>query len=276
MAFARFARFAGLILLLSVALAACSITVTPTAPFPDAKDVTANNEFNNPIVSGRSLDGGESIVFKVDLSATSGKDMVIAELNKNLFLTVYASGGNPFASSSSPAGFAAGTTGLALASADASTAAIGLTPACGGSCVITDTLSRSMFVKVTNKGSSTQTFDLFVYGTAYADNGEPLNDTINGASSVSATQPESGAIETLGDVDFFRVTSVGTLRFNAASSTVLDLRATVEGAADSSVRDLLPGETYDVLVNDIIRVHVLGGTAAGIAGVSKYSLTIEP
>lgn len=269
-----FARLTGLVLLLSIALAACTITVTPTQPFPGAEDVSANNDFNAAIVSGRTLAGGDSMVFDVDLSATAGKNMVIAELNRNLLLTVYTSGGSAFASSNSPAGFAVGTTGLALASAEPSTAAIGVVRSCGGSCVITDTLSGSMFVKVTNKGSTAQTFDLYVYGAPYADDGEPFNDTQSGALPVSGAHAESGAIETLGDVDYFKVTGAGTLRFNAATGTVLDLRATVEGV-DSSLRDLVPGETYPVLVGDVIRVHVLNGSAAGIAGVSRYNLTIE-
>ena len=267
----KVSRLAALILLVALPLAACNITIGPgTKPFDDALDARSTLD---PFVAAAqgTLSGHETIDYRVNVSGTGSSDLLYVELDRDLDLSVYRSSGTAFASSISADSFASGLSGLGVQSAtsDLGPQAIGVNVACRGSCVIARATTDSIFVRVTNPGSSRRNFSLFVYGDAYADTNEPANDTIGGAALV--TSSEGGAIETIGDVDYFRMGASGTVRFTTGTG-VLGIRAYVTATGQT----LTDGQSYSALSGDIVRVEVPGASRAAASAVSNYSLSYLP
>ncbi len=263
----RFARTAGSLLLLSLVLAACSIVVGPLDPFPNATAVSSADP-TTAAVAG-TLSNNETIVYKVDVSATRSKDLLYAEADQDLDLTVYRADGSVYASSNSADGFSSGLAGLGATVQGMQAQAIGVDVFCRGSCVIAKATTDSVFVKVTNRAASPKNFKLFVFGDTYADTNEPANDSA--ATAPLVNNSDSGAIETLGDVDYYEMTANGTVRFDT-KTTALDIRAYVEDTT-FVLRD---GETYEALAGDIVRVEVNGKSQAAASAVSSYTLSYLP
>lgn len=243
-------------------LAGCSTPVSN--PFPDAIAISATDD---PLVpaDSRQVGGESSVVYQVDLSTVNG-DLVYFELDQPLDLTVYYSSAVAYASSHSADGFAAGLDGLSPAAAMVAPQAIGVDVICRGSCVISDDLSGTVYVEVENHNVSASNIDLYVFGDAYADLGEPDNDAA--ATATTLLTSDEGAIETLGDADYYRVPADGTLSFTTGP-TALPIRATIQGTSLS----IVDGESMPVAANNVIRVDVDGGDRAAASGVSDYTLT---
>lgn len=250
-------------------LASCTVTITPIDPFPGALPIDAVDNRNTPAESS-SVAGNSNVVYDVTVSSgvVAGDDLLFFELSTEaLAIVVYNSSGTAIASSASKNGFQAG----AGAASIIAPAGITVSTVCGGSCVILPAASGNFFVKVVNNGSGSVNFDLFAFGDPEGDDGEPANDSTTTAPSLSISNAQQGAIETLGDQDYYSVTSNGQLSFT--SSSTLALRAAVIDAGGSTIATLSPGQTAAVLVGDRVRVYEDGNNAAGPAGSSRYSLT---
>jgi hypothetical protein len=250
-------------------LAGCQVTIGPSIPFPNAIEVVATDESgsSDPVVSSQ-LSGGSSVIYRVDLAAAQDADVVYFELNQPLRLTVYNSTGTAVASSNSADSFAEGTAGLSSALTPSS---ISVTLFCRGSCVILNTDASFVYVEIENSGASSVNYGLYAFGDSYTDTNEPANNSPAGA--VSVTTEAEGAIETLGDIDYFSAAANGTLRLTTATD-VLDIRATVSGPGLEPIT-IRPGQIAAVQPGDLIRVFVEGNDRAAVSGISRYTLTIE-
>lgn len=206
----RIGMVAALLLLVGV-LAACQITITysqPTNPI----STTANADNTTPVEPSVSVGPGSTVYFDVYVpsSIRINYPLVYFELSDTLDLTlINYTNYSPMASSSRTSVFASGTAGLqSLSKGGALTAqAIGANYPCHGSCIIWHTGSTShYYLGVKNTGTSSATFNLYVYGFDYGDPYEVSgNDTMATAVDYPAGD-ESGAIETLQDVDWWHIT----------------------------------------------------------------------
>jgi hypothetical protein len=255
-------------LIATLVLTACTVTITPVDPFPNALPVTAGSDPTSSVDSS-SVAGGDSVVYIVTVPSSVGSsDLLFFELDTEaLGLIVYNAGGNDIASSSSAEVFVAGDGAVALVDPAAITPSI----VCRGSCVILPGTAGTFFAEVVNGGGSSVDFDLFAFGDAIQDEGEPENNLESTAPTLSAAIDQEGAIETLGDIDLYSVETTGTLSFDSASA--LDLIAEV--LFNGNVQDTIsPGETAQVFDGDVVRVRENGGNAAAIASASAYDLTV--
>lgn len=243
--------------------------------FLGAERVDATTD-RDATVFASNLAPGEEQVLGIDVSSAtaSAGDALIIELDASLDLSVYDEDRSPYASSSSSDFFAAELD--AVSSSALETQAIGVARACRGSCVIRDAEAGTSFVRITNSGSSTANYTLYAYVDDYDDTGEPAND--DEATAVDLNDFDQGAIETLGDEDYYRVAAAGEVSFNApaaSSEIAARLRAEITEADGTPIVTLEPGQSEDRLfAGDIIRVYVEGGERAGAAAVSRYVLEL--
>jgi hypothetical protein len=225
------------------------------------------------VVLSGTLAPGELKLAVIEVSgAQAGRGQALfTELNEDLQLTMFNSDRSVYASSSNRNRFAAGTAGLSSQLLEAQS--ISVAQVCRGSCIIRDAAAGNYAIRIRNQGSSSVNYSLFVYIEDYKDENEPANNSISGATAFSDNA--SGAIESLGDIDHFRATARGTLRFNSASN--LPLRAEVLSGAGAVQAELRPGDSFDRLISgDVIRVFVQGNNQAAVAARSSYTLEILP
>lgn len=252
-----------------VLLSACTITVEPGPPPPRQPDatVTAGNNFEVPVGTYAIPAGGD---FLVRVNVTSTQPVLYLELDDNLDIEVFDASRSRLASASSSAFFGRGTTGLtpvSLLDPQAITTAI----TCRGSCVILDQgTSSHYYVLITNTAGSSTSVGLFAYGDIMQDDNEPENDLDSSAPVLNVVSGERGAIEVLGDVDFWRVNQNATLEF---TSTSPELGITVRVYAfDGALEDgPLNGGVFPVFAGDTLEVRSDSGRA-GASAVSSYSL----
>lgn len=244
-----------------------ALELTSSAPFPGAEPVDAGTDPGSGV--GGTLPGSGSDVYLVSVSgAAASSDLLYLEVDtENAAIIVYNTGGTALASSTTADRFVAG----GGAAARFSTSAIGVAIECRGSCVIFEATSASYYVEIVNETGSSLNYQFYAYGDEYVDEYEPSNDVPAGAPDLSSS--DSGAIETLGDVDYFYVTSSGTLTFTSTSS--LALRAEVSDAGGAVVATLSPGQSTTVFASDEIRVYESGGDAAAASSASRYNLVID-
>lgn len=142
---------------------------------------------------------------------------------------------------------------------------------CLGPCVAIRAIQSMVYIAVENQGSVSRTFDLYAFTMPFSDLNEP-NDGPTTATQVFGPGTASGAIETIGDVDWFVLggNSVHAVTFYPDSDK-LALRLRIEGSdvslgyGGSDV--LFPGERFTVASS-------LG--RAGPSASSGYSLEIGP
>lgn len=226
-----------------------------------------------PIDSGTIPAGGATIVpVEIRSGVKLGSDVIYYEIDTGTSATLQVSNGFgvTLASSSSPEFFAPGSEAMPLSDAAYSPLAIGTALKCRGACVIepvdgSGTTLRT--VRITNLTDSPLNYSLYVYGEKFQDTGEPRNNSPETPSPLLST--ESGAIEVLGDNDYFRVEQTGVYSFRAGGSPQLRLRAEVVGEnvimTDGSQTGLFEG--------DLIRVFSDSGYA-GSPAASRYSFEI--
>ncbi len=148
---------------------------------------------------------------------------------------------------------------------------------CKGPCVAERYRSGVAELRVTNRASSARTVDVYAYGTVEADENEP-NDTEANATVVTLEalgDGASGAIERIGDVDYFR--------FECGSGWPPDditLRMT-SGFAGGIVLRLADGTTYDpgetsreIECGSLVSVRTTDGTA-GPSNDSRYAIVAD-
>lgn len=263
----RFVLVVTLLLTFLLFLTACQVTITPIITPDETVSATLDPQ---QAVSTFNLPVGASRVVEVLLpTEVQQRQAIYLELDKNLDLVVYRSNANVYASSSSAQFFATGELGVQT---DLEVAEIGVTVTCRGSCVIRDANESSFLVKVTNESSSGLQVKLFAYAEDYQDQGEFANDTLAGAVPLGASQ--SGAIESLGDIDFYAVTINGSLSLNSVSS--VGIRGEIYDAFGNFIDDLVPGGPgVRTVAGDYVQIFAQNNERAAASASSLYNLSIE-
>lgn len=168
--------------------------------------------------------------------------------------------------------------GRGSASADASRAdlpgerltpqAIAVLRSCHGPCVLLPVGGATLTVH--NPGPVPRQVIVHLEAEAFNDVNEP-NDR---PGTATALQPgaDGGAIELVGDVDWFRVPQAGVLTFDDPSA--LELRASLHDAAGARIGTLNSGVPVSVRAGDLVEVRSTR-PEAGPSAVSAYFLSLE-
>lgn len=246
------------------------VTVLDPLPVDETFALVGNGDPNTPLRAAVTLAAGTSRVYRINTPALSAQALIV-ELSQPLALSVF--NADPqrslFASSASAEFFAKGDKGLSSA---LNAQGISINTFCRGSCVYQNAASvATVFAKVENKSASPVSFDLFAYSEAYSDTGEPANNTVVTAPELK--DADSGALEVLDDVDYYRVGKAGTLRF-VSSNEVVSPRAQILSANNDLIATLEPNQIQVVSVGMVVKVFASTERAAA-ASVSRYILTIE-
>jgi hypothetical protein len=154
---------------------------------------------------------------------------------------------------------------------------------CLGACMAWRPVSASTryYARITNPTSSSQSVDLFAYGRPYGDENEP-NDTAATATPLvvrSVGDFAAGALESVGDRDFFRVSagsgwSFVDIQLSLASEFAGDIVLLVGSACEPAGPITEPGQTVTVPSGTIVCVRTLDGTA-GSAFSGYYAIIAE-
>ena len=260
---------APLALAVVVLLAGCDLTVRPTPlPFdPPTQPRTATTDPSDPIDAGATLAPGGTAWYAVDVTdaVADAGDLLYIEADVGadgdsgesgaVQVRVYNPEGSVRATSAGASGFGAGEEPAPLAPAALESQAIIVTRTCLDACVIVPNAEGEVIVRVRNTSSVTRVVAVYAYAFEPQDSGEDANDALETAPTLSDF--DTGAIETLGDEDIYRITNSGTLMFDSGSP--LALRADV--VFDDRVVTLEPGDTFDVRSGDYVVVYSAGNFA---------------
>lgn len=266
--------------LTALVLAACNVVVEEPGPPDNAIAITANSNSSVPLDQDRTYSPGEEKVFKVTVpGGVAAEDLLYVELDRNLRLEVRPGGSNYQTVSFSATSyefFGAGTTGVSSTAAEAGLDAQAITTpyTCLGSCVILESPAGEFYVRVLNSGSSNvNNVNLFVYGADASDSLEPGNDTVAGA--VPLLPIDGGAIETVGDVDYFHVTQTGPLAFDVVA-TGIDLEAYIVDVNGDPIPNVggpyVSGQTLNVVNGDRLQIWAANPNVAASSAYSQYYL----
>lgn len=276
----RFAIVLSLVVGAALFLSACDITVRPAPPPPDPNESVTVGTSPGSAVTSKTLASGASWLYQVTVPSAvrSSSDVVYLELNQNLDMRVRGAGRNMLYSSSSDQYFGRGVAGIATAAitgmSDLDAQAINVATECRGSCVIFQPGDQNTyFLEVTNPRSSSVTYDLFAFGDDFQDEFEPRNNSRADAAvlSVGPTFSDNGALETIGDVDFWYMNANGSVAFEAAESA-LGIRAELQTSGGSLIGTYQRGDTINVNAGQYLRIYSSTDRAAA-AGVSVYYLS---
>lgn len=266
---------------LAVVLAGCQITITPdpTPTFPPSLSGSFDAEVFVPtlgdapeVQASSSLQAQQTRYYRVDVP--TARDLLFAEVDgSDLRVTLYTSSGTVRAASESSRYF--GPDAASIASAAVGTASLSTTFFCIGPCAAIEPTASSYVIGVRNLANSPRTFDLFAYTMDATDENEP-NDGAGAPTSFGAADEPIGAIEALGDEDWYVYTGVSnqTLRFTVWN---LDLDLVLEFPNDDPVtvvEGTLDGTTTPLFPGDVFRVYSRAGLA-GPSTESRYQITLE-
>lgn len=264
-----------------LALAAC--TFTPFDPTIEetftAQVVDWPGGDPTPRVPGITLREGREVFYRIEMPSAR-RDLLYAELvaigaSSGLRLSLVSDIGFTRAVSVSPDYFSSTVGGLALGEVETLGSdavggrSISAEFTCLGPCVAVRATANSVLVKIENTSGSSRTFDLYGYTMDFSDENEP-NDTASSAIAVGGPGVLQGAIETLGDEDWFRYTGsdLRDLRFDAfdpALGLVLQIDGGGPTLSDGDEDVIYPGERF--------RVRSADGRA-GPSSTSGYAVTI--
>ena len=272
-------------------LAGCITTLPPSpppGPFPNAVNVALGAD-NAPAVSG-DVGPGAADVYKLtlpaDLANTNG--LLYAEAvppatgvaPDALSLTLFDSTGTAVLASGSADFFGPGGAPSAarVGAARVGAQAITVAPICRGPCVLarvppTPNQEDVYYVRV--EGAQAASYALFLFTSTFADTGEPVNDARN--TAVTVTGSETGALETLGDEDFYRSSAAATRVTLRSSATALSLRAEIYGENGTLIQAVPVGTPFvSTFAPERFLVRVFSDARrAAVAGGSTYTLTFE-
>lgn len=146
--------------------------------------------------------------------------------------------------------------------------AIAVARRCAGPCVLLPVGSATLTVH--NPGPVARQVVIYLTAEAYNDVNEP-NDR---PATATALEPgtDGGAIELVGDVDWFRVSQAGVLTFDDPSA--LELRATLHDPTGARLGAITRGAPVSVRAGDLIEVRS-SRPEAGPSAVSAYFLSLE-
>lgn len=249
-------------------LSGCNIIFEP-APQPRTPDdsVRAVNDTENPVGTYTIPAGGDLLV---RINPSTNRPVLYIELDRNFDLEVFDATRRLIASSSSPAFFARGAAGLTSAVAIEAQALNPLAQ-CRGSCVILDQgTSSEYFALITNTSGSSLSVELYAFGDTMVDLGEPENDVAETAPVLDMDNGDEGAIEVLGDQDYWRVTGNATFIFDAPSTSIDILLEVYSG--NEVVDSATDGETFEVFNGEIIVVRATNNRA-GASSESAYYIS---
>jgi hypothetical protein len=244
------------------------------APFLNA--ISAPNGPTEALRSG-TLQAGDSTDFAIVVTSDIADDAnalffeAAETAGTGLALTTYSPDLSVYASSSAAGLFTAG----ALSTSDASLLTPQALPTvlyeCFGPCVIRDSQAATFYVRLTNTSGANLTYSLFAYVKNYDDSGENAND--QQASAPDLTDSDRGAIESLGDVDYYDVQGTGTLTFTSGGE--VDTVAILRNAQGTELARLTNGQTSAVQVGQRLEVRSASGNRAAPGGSSAYGLDIN-
>jgi hypothetical protein len=277
-------RLAGVALAI-FALAACQFSIGPITFDPVLSGTHTAQVSTSPsaLRTNVQIAPGETLVYRIDMPA-GVRDLLYGEaVGSGLRVGWLSSAGATLAVSESRH-FFAGSVG-ALATADAAIEvldtigprAIDVPYVCVGPCAaIAPPASGHRYLAVRNVSTGPRSFSLYAY-TMWAndleDRGSASNDTLDTATPFGAGEVLIGAIELLGDRDWFRYTGSGdrllTFTVTEGSESVgLRLRILNGPVLNSGQTETLyPGDRFEVFSE-------LG--RAGPAGSARYIIENDP
>jgi hypothetical protein len=217
-----------------------------------------------------TIAGGATRTYEV-LMPSAQRDLFYAEVDGNgLRVSLQSSSGSTLAVSESNDYFAATAGALGVPAASLSPAEIIALYQCVGPCAAVERSASTYLVVVRNLTTSTQSFDLFAYTFDHNDSFEP-NDSLASAEDLPGPDTYGGAIETVGDEDWFVYTGneIRVLEFDALS-TALGLRLEVQGTGAPT---LVSGASDVIYPDEQFRVYSTNGRA-GPPATSGYYVTI--
>ncbi|MFU8887502.1 MAG: hypothetical protein ACNA8N_02730 [Trueperaceae bacterium] len=248
-------RVAALLVALLV-LAGCRIVPfePDVAATFDAQVVSWPGGAPDPRASGLLLPAGRTLYFAIEFGA-GRRDLLYAEVVADgpLRVSLVDARGRTLARSTSAEVFPSEASQAFFTTADGdrlAPRAISDEFTCLGPCAAVRAVQPMVYVAVENHGSVARTFDLYAFTMPFSDLNEP-NDRPASATPVVGPGVASGAIETIGDVDWFVMggSSVRELAFDAFSDA-LGLRLRIEGSdvlLSSGGSDVIyPGERFSV------------------------------
>lgn len=257
-------------------LVSCQIIIEPPA-WPPSNAVDISTASDDVAQGPRTLASNESVVYR--LNNTGGASGVVyVELNSAFDLEVISSSGQVRYSSSSRYYFGSGLSAVSASSAsELDPQAIVTSVSCRGACVIVPgpEFGSTMYARVTNR-SSTQSVGVYFFKDVYRDSGEPLNDFTD--APFLNLGDDFGAIETVGDVDYFNVLNPGNVTFDYISNSGnnLPIRAEVRDSTQALVATLSPGQSFVLVAGDRIMVRAANPTFAAVSASSGYRLSYPP
>jgi hypothetical protein len=274
-----------------ILLTGCTIVVTPFQPDADIVSAQAPSGNPTPVASG-SLAPGAAIFYQVNVSSSvaGASDVIYYEVDvgdnetqdlaNTVALRLYSSGGSVLASSVSHEGFTSGSaaeanlTGLSTEEGVIfDRQAIGFNWQCFGPCIIGSSTTSTRYVRLENVSSTSRAYALYAYGQEFSDTGEPANNSTGSAPTLDPAG-DGGAIEILGDVDYFYVEQPGFLNFASGAAPELDLVAEVLSSGGALQSRMTPGGGDNVFVGELVRVYSRGGWA-GSPEAAGYDLFYE-
>lgn len=272
-------------LTLVVVLAACT---PPPGFLPDpALTISAERSIDGePVELARvSVPGRSSVYVQVDVPSpgAAGPHLLFVEVSSSAVqLELRTMRNRLIVASRSPERFGAAVSQLASSSAghedqgEVGRSSVSVPWSCLGPCVAVRHETTSYLVKVENPSSSARSVGLFAYALPMTDGNEP-NDSAASATRVDLVSDgsgASGAIEYVGDVDFFRL--VCSSGFGPAARLEFSSPFTGAIALRADGRTYAPGQTTDpIACGSVISVAVLD-SSAGPSASSRYSFVAEP
>jgi len=268
-------------------IAGCQIIITPFEPIVEATFSAQDTTSPAPLRSSVSIPAGQSLYYR--LQTPVARDLLYGEVvgGGSLRVRMLDGVGRTLAVAQSPVYFAGSLSALTTSEAEVEAASqgeslvrpqIAVEFECLGPCVaVAPSTGDTYFLQVTNTSSQTRFFDLYAYTFAandLNDRGAASNNTRSSATSFSSTGIQSGAIELVGDLDWFRYTGTQSrlLEFTALDPQ-LDLRLQFD---DGTILTGLPGDrTTNLWPGDVFVVYSASGRA-GPSGTSGYYLDVTP
>lgn len=215
---------------------------------------------------------GQTDYFVVD-GASVADDLLVVELDQDLRLERTTVTGATVMAVSNSADFFGAQEVTTEGNNALDPSAIGVDPApCRGSCIVLPATDDPYYFQVSGALLPT-TYSVYVYGADFVDINEPGNDAQLTAAPYYLGEEDVGAIETLGDVDWWTVTGLDPagepMEFLATGELDLELYV-VDVAGEHG--PFASGTVVDLLPSDFLRVESASERAArGAAGYYYFS-----
>lgn len=241
----------------------------------DGTVVAEDSESPTPLLPGLSIPVGGSRVYEV--MVPNARDLLFGEATgSDLEVWLLDAAGVPLAVSRSNELFEApGVVASTPSSWAVAPSSISIAWECLGTCAAVAPVAPTYLLEVRNLAAAPRSFDLFAYTIAATDEndrGPASNDTR--ATATPFTDSAVGAIELIGDVDWFRYVGAadGELEFFVSDSR-LDLRLRFDDGTE--LTGLEGDRIAPIGVGE--RVVVLSAAdRAGPSSASRYALFVTP